>query len=158
MGVTSLPHPLPSFPPSIPGGTPGRLAPGRPEADTLARLVGPRLTLAEDGSLWAALLDRDRLRLVVPLRDRAPAARDEDAEDRALLALLDAVGVPDVALVVPRRTGMPRPEDCRLWRRARSGSVGLRVRVLGVLVVGDPGASAAARWAPTGGEESYKPS
>jgi hypothetical protein len=106
----------------------------------LAALVRPSLAAAAEGSLWAALLDRGRLRLVVPLRDRAPAACDEDAEDRALLALLDAVGVPDVALLVPRARGRARPEDCRLWRRARSGSVGLQVRLLGLLVVGDHGA------------------
>lgn len=105
----------------------------------LVAVVRPRLGAAAEGSLWAALLDRDRLRLVVPLRDRAPAACDEDAEDRALLALLDAVGVPDVALLVPRGSGRPRPEDCRLWRRARSGAVGLQVRLLGLLVVGHRG-------------------
>lgn len=109
----------------------------------LASAVRPRLGAAAEGSLWAALLDRGRLRLVVPLRDRTPAACDEDAEDRALLALLDAVGVPEVALLVPRGAGAARPEDCRLWRRARSGAVGLQVRLLGLLVVGHH----AAEWA-----------
>lgn len=135
--MTPQPSPHPPLPPQPSLRPAGRSVPSDPGPDDLAALVRPRLGTGTEGSLWAALLERGRLRLVVPLREHAPAPCDEDAEDRALLALLDAVGVADVALVVPRWTGRADREDRRLWRRARSGAVGLQVRLLGLLVVGD---------------------
>lgn len=139
----SLPTISPAEPPPAPrsGPSPVPHVVPRPALEPLAGLLRARMPAGGEGALWAALLEHDRLRLAVPLRERPPAARDEDAEDRALLALLDAVGVPDVVLAISRRSGRPLAADDRLWRRARSGAVGLRVRLLGLVVVGQRSAA-----------------
>lgn len=110
--------------------------------------VRARSRPSDEGSLWLVLFDKPGGLPVVSAAIEGAMDHMDDLMLRQLTKIISEVGAAEVLLVIPRRSGRPRPVDRTTWEQL-SARIGAATELLDLLVVGSRTSWSAREHAPT---------